>query len=42
MKFVAFWEYYPQDFEKLMKKNERIRVRLFGKKNGMKKLELVS
>jgi hypothetical protein len=25
MKFVAFWEYYPEDFEKLMKKNEKIR-----------------
>ena len=25
MKFVAFWEYYPADFEKLMEKNERIR-----------------
>lgn len=25
MKFVAFWEYYPEDFDKLMKKNEEIR-----------------
>ena len=25
MKFVAFWEYYPEDFEKLVAKNEGVR-----------------
>jgi hypothetical protein len=23
MKFVAFWEYYPEDFEKLMEKKTK-------------------
>jgi hypothetical protein len=27
MKFVAFWEYYPEDFEKLMKKKRKDQTR---------------